>query len=116
MPTFDPDYKDRFDAQESQRLKDEGMARAAEHEASLLSIARDCAKAVALAGNGTCNADQVGKRMAMMEHSIDALGPAAGSIFKGGGWEFTGDRVKSQRVSNHSRELKVWRLKAYQIE
>tara|TARA_R110000824_G_scaffold149861_1_gene320230 strand:- start:508 stop:864 length:357 start_codon:yes stop_codon:yes gene_type:complete len=110
MPTFDPDYRDSFDASESERLKNSGMELAAEPKNELLKIARDCASAVALAGNGTCNADKVAQRMGWLGYSLDELGPAAGSIFKGKDWEFTGDRVNSKRITNHARELKVWRL------
>lgn len=54
--------------------------------------------------NGTVTADDVAKR-------LDApLGPLAGSVFKTGDFEFTGERVRSQQKNNHSRELKVWRL------
>lgn len=110
MPTFDPDYRDRFNAEEGERLKAEGMAAAAEKEATLLDIARDCARAVALIGDGTCNADQVAARMLMMGQEPRDLGNAAGSIFKGKHWEFTGERVKSKRTASHANELKIWRL------
>lgn len=40
----------------------------------------------------------------------DVLGPAAGALFKGKEWVFTGRRVPSCQSRNHGRELKVWRL------
>jgi len=46
----------------------------------------------------------------MLGHKYGDLGNAAGSIFAGKRWKFTGDRVKSRRPSAHAREIKVWRL------
>lgn len=54
--------------------------------------------------NGTVTADDVANRL------DTPLGPLAGSVFKTGDFEFTGERVRSSQKNNHSRELKVWRL------
>tara|TARA_Y100001968_G_C18710860_1_gene415609 strand:- start:129 stop:452 length:324 start_codon:yes stop_codon:yes gene_type:complete len=93
-------------------LKSEGMAAAAADKAELLQIARDAADWVATYGNGygTCTSDDVAMRMQMLGHKYGDLGNAAGSIFAGKKWRFTGDRVKSRRPSAHAREIKVWRL------
>ncbi len=43
---------------------------------------------------------------------IDTLGNAAGSIFKGMEWEFTGSyRQVALNRRSHARDVKVWRLK-----
>lgn len=91
--------------------KEKGMELAAEADASIepLELARGIALRLATM-YGETNADQVGQLL-WTEHQIKSLGPAAGSIFKGPEWEFTGKRVLSTRVSNHAREIKVWRLK-----
>ncbi len=100
---------DLFDEQESERLKREGMAGSARTRKAALDLARAVAKRIALRTDGTCHADQVGEIL-KSEYDIDSLGPAAGSIFKGTDWKFSGDFVKSSRTTNHSRLLRIWRL------
>jgi hypothetical protein len=96
-----------FDAIESAALKESALAKL--ESADVLTMARRIAIEYA-SRFGTVNADIVGKLM--KEHyGIDSIGPAAGALFRGPEWEFTGQRVLSSRVSNHSREIKVWRLR-----
>ena len=100
-----------FDRKESERRKQKGMKSAADHFAEQLQLARRLAIAIARANpERETNADAVGQALAKQGLN-DCLGPAAGSIFKGNEWEFTGKFVKSARVSNHSRLLRVWRLR-----
>ena len=100
---------DLFDLAEAQRLKEEGMASAAANKHDLLKHARHVAKQIAmLRDSRTVTADDVSRAFAR-EGVTDSLGNAAGSIFRGKDWEFTGERVNSQRKTNHSREIKVWR-------
>ena len=88
--------------------KAEGMQGAADAKSDLLNKARMLA-ATHAADHGTVTMDDVAT---MMEKcGLPELGPAAGSVFKGSEWEFTGQRVLSTRAKNHARELKVWRLK-----
>lgn len=100
---------DLFDAVAGERAKQEGMARAADNRAVLLEMARGFAHQHALL-HGTVTADDVARQMAVHGFSPSALGPAAGSLFKTSEWEWTGEYVKSIRVSNHSRMIRVWRL------
>jgi len=102
-----------FDGRKARAAKARGMARAAAHHNGALGVARDIAKAIAGAymGDGTVNMDQVAQGMMMAGFNATDLGNAAGSVFKGDEWEFTGRYVKSQRVSAHARDIKVWRLK-----
>jgi len=74
-----------------------------------LQLARDIAEDLARAGNGCCNADDVGKVL-KDQYGIPTLGGAAGSIFRGKQWEFTGEWIKSVRKSNHNRMIREWRL------
>jgi len=99
--------KTLFDAIESAELKEQALAKI--DSADVLTLARQCAKEWAKRF-GTVNADIVGIEMSE-RYDIATLGPAAGALFRGPEWEFTGQRVLSSRVSNHSREIKVWRLK-----
>ena len=97
-----------FDEEWSDKLKEEGMAKAAYNKRDALITARRIAKALARR-NGTVNADDVG-RILKRTCGIDSLGPAAGSLFKGKEWTFTGNWVKSKRITNHSRMIREWRL------
>ena len=99
-----------FNRQVSIDAKNTGMAAAAEAKAERLNVARQIALYLgACSPDNTCTADAVGKEL-RRRGLDDNLGPAAGSIFKDGNWEFTGERILSSRKSNHARELKVWRL------
>lgn len=99
-----------FDGQRSEQLKRDGMALAADNAGQYLDLARQIAREIALAHpNQECDADKVG-RILKRRHGIDTLGPAAGSLFRGKEWEFTGRWVKSKRITNHSRMIRVWRL------
>ena len=98
-----------FNSGESERQKEEGMDRVATNRAERLEEARSIALYLAMA-LGEVTADHVGRHLKHIGHGPDWLGNAAGSIFKGPWFHFTGKRVKSARTSNHARELKVWRL------
>jgi hypothetical protein len=102
---------DLFDLNEGRHRKEVGMSDAENNpkRAEGLALAREIAFNLARQ-YGEVSADMVGTVL-KRDHDIDSLGPAAGSIFKGDEWEFTGERKKSVRVTNHSRELKIWRLK-----
>ena len=96
-----------FDRQKSDDAKADGMRRAADARPEPLQHARHVARELC-EQFGETNADIVGTEM-KARYGIDSLGPAAGSLFKVG-FVFTGRRVRSTRISNHARELKVWRL------
>lgn len=100
-----------FDGKKSRSLKRRGMASAAAHHNELLEIARDVAEAIARSGDGTVTMDQVAMQLISMDYNPAELGNAAGSVFRGNRWEFTGERVKSTKVSAHAREIKVWKRK-----
>lgn len=100
-----------FDAAESEARKTAGMSSAEGARAKVLDLARKTARHLASL-NGEVTSDDVNDVLSRAyDISPSELGPAAGSVFKGKGWEFTGKRVRSRYVRNHSRELKVWRLK-----
>jgi len=91
-----------FSLRIGKKLKREGMERAVDTRFTRLEEARDVVFLAALRRpERTATAD---------DNHID-LGPAAGSLFKDGRWAFTGERINSARVTNHAREIKVWRLK-----
>lgn len=99
-----------FDHRTSEALKQEGMERAATARAGILLMARETARALARR-HGKVHMDDVSIVMLDMGIDLADLGPAAGSVFKSAEWEFTGEFVKSARITNHSRLLRVWRLR-----
>lgn len=116
LTSDDPRQLEIYDAAESERLKQKGMDISAKSRKQLLRDARKIAVDLAHQNMGLCNADDVG-RYALEVWEVDLallLGPAMGSLFKDKKvWQFTGERVKSSRVKNHSREIKVWRLRKW---
>ena len=110
MTLADANQPGLFDRRTGLNAKREGMARAADGQPALLDIAREIAVELALGDpHQETNADQVGIRMMNLGYPR-SIGPAAGSIFRGSEWEFTGRRKLSSRITNHARELKIWRF------
>ena len=99
---------DLFSLPEGLRLKEQGMRQAANNDPTTLEYAREIAKMVARI-NGTVTADDV--QLRLDEYGCGPLGNAAGSLFRGPDWEFTGDWRTSDRISNHARMNRVWRLR-----
>ena len=99
---------DLFDAAESERLKELGKAKAeANAEPSLLEQAREIARG--LDDSEGITADDVMRGMVAAGHEIDCLGKAAGSLFKGKEWEWTGEMRRGTRVKQHAALLMVWK-------
>lgn len=104
-------YEDFFDYAKAVVLKEQGMKVAADNRVGILQQARAIALELGRRHpRNECTADAVS--MELQRRSLPSnLGPAAGSIFKDGNWYFTGQRIRSKRITNHAREIKVWRLK-----
>lgn len=101
-----------FDLPAGEEEKALGKARAALSRAKLLELGRDVAKRIARArATRACSADDVYQKLIDMGHDPAPLGPAAGSLFGKEDWIFRGEWVRSERVSNHARVIRVWRLK-----
>jgi hypothetical protein len=99
-----------FDAIASAEAKEAGMLQAADNKAGLLTFARTLAVEVAKARPDRCiSADDVQAALVARGVSDHALGNAAGSLFRGEGWTFTGRYVQSARVGAHRNLLRVWR-------
>lgn len=99
----------QFDAVKAEKAKRRGMDFAAQHKGSLLAKARGFAMDLALI-DGQVNADDIQDYLLKLGFSSASLGNAAGSIFRGPEWECVGWQ-KSERVSNHGRMIRVWRLR-----
>ena len=99
---------DLFDAAESRRRKAHGMAIAEDAADTLLYKARRFARSYANYW-GEVHADHVSEWLE--QTGYPDLGPAAGSLFRGKEWEFTGRFIQSTRKTNHARLLRIWRLR-----
>lgn len=111
--TDDPQGKFNFDPDESRRRKEEGRSRAALSRQELLEVARDYATKIARE-RGEVTADDYFLAMLRDGHDPTRLGPAAGSVFRVG-FVFTGKWRRSARVSNHSSDLRIWKLDSNRV-
>jgi len=98
-----------FDYAEGQRLKNEGIKRAANNPVRPLDHAKAFAREAALQ-RGEVTADDVYKAFIARGMDYTSLGNAAGAIFRGREWVFTGKWLPSARPSNHAHMNRVWRL------
>lgn len=96
---------------EARRLAEEGIDRAASRKGDLLDLARRIAVRIALSrSDRTCDADCVVEELVRLGHGAHDLGRACSAIFRTREWQFTGERIRSQRVWARGNELKVWRF------
>jgi|TARA_R110000765_G_scaffold225677_1_gene329691 hypothetical protein len=104
-----------FDLGEGLAQRDVKRARAAEaqHRAEVFHRAQAVAVELASAHpERTTHADAVYRRLIADGVDIALLGPAAGKLFvEGRTWVPTGGRIQSRRISNHGRQIMVWRLR-----
>jgi hypothetical protein len=96
-----------FDHAASVAAKDRGIQQAADHKKSLLEFARKEAVELARA-MGEITADDVQRRLVEKGISVRALGSAAGALFRGGQWQWTGRFKKSERAHSHSNLIRIW--------
>ena len=97
-----------FDLTRGEKLKREGMNKAADSRERQLAYARHVAEQIALSREDrTCDADLVQK--VLIPDNI-ALGNSAGSLFRNKKWKWTGKFKKSERPMNHARLIRVWKL------
>lgn len=102
-----------FEAAEAAAAKERGMLIAATNRAEILEMAQIFAIEIAEhRADRLADADAVYERLGRSGQDVALLGNAAGSIFRGPKWEFSGQRRKSARVTNHARWIMVWRLKS----
>ncbi len=118
MSIFKKDYleadevQDLFSLPQGKRKKAEGMTASARARNELLEEARDIARHIGrYSPEHLCTSDDVAQTFLQRGLKYADLGNAAGSIFKGKEWEFSGRYTKSRRVSAHARDIKIWRLR-----
>ncbi|NIN68083.1 MAG: hypothetical protein GTO63_25930 [Anaerolineae bacterium] len=101
--------KQSFDPALGTMLKEEGKARAAKAKNPLLVMAQKLAVEIALSRPSRhISADDVQEALSKQGVSVHALGNAAGSIFRGSQWKWTGQWVYSGRAHAHRNPLRVW--------
>ena len=88
-----------------------GMDDAADARRPDLEIAREAAIAAAMSRpDKTATADDAYRGLLAAGYLASDLGPAAGCLFRGKNWTYTGRRKRSARVSNHGRAVRIWQL------
>jgi hypothetical protein len=101
-----------FSSAVGEERKQRGMDQAASMNWGLLQRCREACRVAALGrADRTSTADDSSRALIAWGLSADALGNAAGSLFRGGDWEDTGRVQKSKRAVNHARANRVWRLR-----
>jgi hypothetical protein len=95
-----------FDSIASDAAASAGIEQAAVNKNLLLEEARAIAVEIGRARREVTADDVI--RVYSFRHPREPLGNAAGGIFKGPQWRFAGRYVKSERVSAHSRMIRVW--------
>ena len=100
-----------FDLNAGMKAKQEGMDLAADNREYVLGLARRLLVAAARSHPDLeCTADDAQRGLIAHGYSPEDLGNAAGSLFRGKEWEDTGRRMKSERVTNHGHQNRIWRF------
>jgi len=89
-----------------QQEQSAGIARVAKHNASFIELMRDVAKRISLE-RGSVSIDDF-RQFAGERGIVPIHQNAWGGVFRGPEWQMVG-REKSAVVSNHAREVKVWK-------
>lgn len=96
-----------LDAPAAQQAKEEGMNRAADSRSMLLATARAVARTI-YEQRGEVYMDLVSEELAKNGILPEHLGNAAGSVFRGTEWTFTGRLHTSARKDRHAGAQRVW--------
>src|SRR5215472_16015410 len=101
--TFDP-KKARAEREADMTLALESLGRQ-----ELVEVARDIAEEIARKRGGV-TADDYSRQMLQEGFDPNDLGPAAGCVFRDKRFKQSGEWRKSERVSNHASDLRIWVL------
>ena len=96
-----------LDLAAGQQAKEEGMKKAAESRPSLLSLARSAARTICVR-RGEVYMDLVYVELLKIGVTPKDLGNAAGSVFRGAEWVFTGRLHTSTRKDRHAGAQRIW--------
>lgn len=98
-----------FDAIAANAAKERGIEIASGNKRHELRFAQSVAREIGRR-QGTVTADDVIRELIEVHGWKEGqLGNAAGGMFRGSCWKFTGDMAACERVSSHGRMLRVWR-------
>jgi hypothetical protein len=95
-------------AKEAEVAKETGITLAAEKRAEILQVGRGLAETLAKKNGGRTNAEDVVIELEKQGYDSRDLGPAAGALFRGKKWRFTGEWHKPVRVNAHASQIRVW--------
>lgn len=110
-PKVRPTRHTVFDRERAQTDKDHGMDAAASNRGELLEAAREAMIQLALSRDTReIDADDITSWLIDQGIHPSRLGPAIPSVFRDGVWQWTGRWRKSNRVSNHRSDLRIWKL------
>lgn len=99
----------QFDSVKSRAAKAQGMDQAAERRRVTLELAREGLRKMARARIDRCvTADDAQRYLEELGYPPGLLGNAAGSLFRGADWRWTGRWIRSARVQSHANDLRVW--------
>lgn len=104
---------DVFNLKLGEALRDMGIEMAASKPQAVMNLMLGralCRNAAIRRYDRTATADDAARGFIKYGFDANLLGNAAGSLFSGGQWEFTGQWKKSNRVTNHAHQNRVWRL------
>ncbi len=100
-----------FNGVRSNRAKHRGIRKAANSKPKELAVCRKIAVRIAKRRiSNCCTANDVAWELNKRDIDMNEyLDHAAGALFKGSNWQWTGQFRKSTRVRSHSNLLKQWR-------
>jgi hypothetical protein len=97
-----------FDAIAAREAADAGIDQAATNNRPLLEVARRMAAELGRQRRFV-TADDVQRGLIERGYPESSLGNAAGSVFRGGSWNWDGiSTIKSTRIASHGRLIRVW--------
>lgn len=108
------EQREFFDLPEGERQKEKGIAHATTNKSELLRHAQAVAEQIAASrASRKVSIDCVMRQLIEEGFTPADLGKAAGSVFRNNLiWEFTGEYIKTKRITSHARPVGVWKLRA----
>jgi len=105
------DMFDPFNLALAEALKTMGIESAEDAKQDTLKLGRIFVlQAANRRMNKTATADDAARGFSALGMPANSLGNAAGALFRGKAWSFTGQWKKSKRISNHAHSNRVWKL------
>ena len=100
----------KLDLNEGEKLKAEGMERAAMSGKEMLELCRDTARDILHTGRSDVTMDEIRAKLNLDKNATNSQN-WMGSVFRHPDFEATGEFRKSKIPSNHAHCNRVWRFK-----